>query len=84
MQKEISHIGSELEHVKQKKKHIVAVRMIGRQISLMTAQVIHICPNDYSDVKTVIFILPRFNLVGQVSFSWQPARHCYSIDCDLV
>ena len=47
--------GSELEHVKQK-KDVVAVRMIGRQIPLMTSQVIHICSNDYSDVKTMIVI----------------------------
>ena len=59
-------IGSELEHVK--KMYLVAVRMIGRQIPLMTSQVIHICPNDYSDVKTMIFILTRLNLVGQVPF----------------
>ena len=50
-----SPIGSELEHVKQK-KDVVAVHMIGRQIPLMTSQVIHICRNDYSDVETMIFI----------------------------
>ena len=66
------------------KKDIVAVRRIVRQIPLMTSQVIHICSNAYSDVKTMIFILTRFNLVGQVSFSWQPAPRCYSIGCDLV
>ena len=36
-----SPIGSELEHVKQK-KDVVAVHMIGRQIHAMTSQVIHI------------------------------------------
>ena len=49
-------IGSELEPRKTKKKDVVAVRMIGRQIPLVTSQVIHICPSDYSDVKTMIFI----------------------------
>ena len=39
-----------------KKKDVVAVHMIGRQIPLMTSQVIHICRNDYSDVETMIFI----------------------------
>ena len=51
-----SLIGSELERVKQKKKDVVAVHMIGRQILLMTSQIIHICRNDYSDVETMIFI----------------------------
>ena len=50
-----SLIGSELERVKQK-KDIVAVHMIGRQILLMTPQIIHICRNDYSDAETMIFI----------------------------
>ena len=50
-----SLIGSELERVKQK-KDVVAVHMIGRQILLMTSQIIHICRNDYSDVETMIFI----------------------------
>ena len=50
-----SLIGSELECVKQK-KNVVAVHMIGRQILLMTSQIIHICRNDYSDVETMIFI----------------------------
>ena len=45
-------IGSELEHV----KNVVVVHMIGRQIPLMTSQIIHICTNDYSDVKTMVFI----------------------------
>ena len=43
--------------------------MIGRQIPLMTSQAIHIFPNDYSDVKTMIFILTRFNLVAQGPYS---------------
>ena len=50
-----SPIGPELERVKQK-KDVVAVHMIGRQILLMTSEVIHICRNDYSDVETMIFI----------------------------
>ena len=50
-----SLIGSELERVKPK-KDVVAVHMIGRQILLMTSQIIHICRNDYSDVETMIFI----------------------------
>ena len=50
-----SLIGSELERVKQK-KDVVAGHMIGRQILLMTSQIIHICRNDYSDVETMIFI----------------------------
>ena len=50
-----SLIGSELERVKQK-KDVVAVHMIGRQILLMTSQIIHICRNAYSDVETMIFI----------------------------
>ena len=50
-----SLIGSELERVKQK-KDVVTVHMIGRQILLMTSQIIHICRNDYSDVETMIFI----------------------------
>ena len=58
--------------------------MIGRQIPLMTSQAIHVCRNDYSDVETMIFIEIRITLVGQVSFSWQPPRQCYSVCCDLV
>ena len=50
-----SLIGSELERVKQK-KDVVAVHMIGRQILLMTSQIIHICRNDYSDVQNMVFI----------------------------
>ena len=50
-----SPIGSDLEHVKQK-KDVVAVHIISRQIPLMTSQVNHICQNDYSDVETMIFI----------------------------
>ena len=50
-----SLIGSELERG-ETKKDVVAVHMIGRQILLMTSQIIHICRNDYSDVETMIFI----------------------------
>ena len=37
---------------RETKKVVVAVHMIGRQIYLITSQVIHICRNDYSDVET--------------------------------
>ena len=39
--------------------------MIGRQIPLMTSQVIHICRNDYSDVETMIGIH-----LNPIHFSW--------------
>ena len=41
---------------RETKKDVVAVHMIGRQIPLMTSQIIHICRNDYSDVENMIFI----------------------------
>ena len=53
-QKSISHRAR--ARARETKKDVVAVYMIGRQILLMTSQVIHIYRNDYSGVETMIFI----------------------------